>query len=93
LTSLHFGTSGWSYKEWVGPFYEKAAKMFSYYARFFNTAEINSTFYRYPSKATILGLNRTSPRDFVFSAKLPKLITQNKGAFGANLVSLVSLLL
>jgi len=75
---LILGTSGWSYKEWVGPFYPKAAKMFSYYARFFNTAEINSTFYRYPSKATIYGLYRSSPRDFLFSAKLPRLITHDK---------------
>ena len=78
MSDLLFGTSGWSYKEWVGPFYQKAESMFSYYARFFNTAEINSTFYRYPSEATIFGLNRTSPKDFVFSAKLPKLITHEK---------------
>jgi len=78
LASLIMGTSGWSYKEWVGPFYPKAAKMFSYYARFFNTAEINSTFYRYPSGAAIYGLYRTSPKGFVFSAKLPRLITHEK---------------
>jgi len=75
LGDLIFGTSGWSYKEWVGPFYEKSSKMFSHYMRFFNTAEINSTFYAYPSKATIYGLSRTSPENFVFSAKLPRLIT------------------
>jgi len=78
LARLLFGTSGWSYKEWVGPFYHKAENMFSYYAKFFNTVEINSTFYRYPSRATIYGLNRTSPENFVFSAKLPKLITHEK---------------
>lgn len=78
LASLVMGTSGWSYKEWVGPFYPKAAKMFSYYARFFNTAEINSTFYRYPSGAAIYGLYRASPKGFVFSAKLPRLITHEK---------------
>jgi len=78
LASLVMGTSGWSYKEWVGPFYPKAAKMFSYYARFFNTAEINSTFYRYPSGASIYGLYRASPKGFVFSAKLPRLITHEK---------------
>ena len=78
MTQLIFGTSGWSYKEWVGPFYEKPAKMFSYYARFFNTAEINSTFYRYPTNALIYGLTRSSPPDFTFSAKLPRLITHQK---------------
>ena len=78
MPELLFGTSGWSYKEWVGPFYEDEKRMFSYYARFFNTVEINSTFYRYPSKSTIYGLNRTSPRGFIFSAKLPRLITHEK---------------
>jgi len=78
MAKLFFGTSGWSYKEWVGPFYEDEKKMFSYYARFFNTVEINSTFYRYPSRSTIYGLNRTSPSGFIFSAKLPRLITHEK---------------
>jgi len=78
MSELFFGTSGWSYKEWVGPFYEDEKRMFSYYVRFFNTVEINSTFYRYPSRSTIYGLNRVSPPGFIFSAKLPKLITHEK---------------
>jgi uncharacterized protein YecE (DUF72 family) len=78
MAELLFGTSGWSYKEWVGPFYPDEKRMFSYYARFFDTVEINSSFYRYPSRSTIYGLNRVSPRGFVFSAKLPKLITHKK---------------
>ncbi|UCH01801.1 MAG: DUF72 domain-containing protein [Candidatus Bathyarchaeota archaeon] len=79
MAQLVFGTSGWSYKEWIGPFYEKAAKKFSYYTRFFNTAEINSTFYSYPSRAMLYGLYRASPSNFLFSAKLPRVIThQNR---------------
>ena len=78
MTEILLGTSGWSYKEWVGPFYEDAKGMFSYYARFFNTVEINSTFYRFPSKSTIYGLNRVSKQGFIFSAKLPRLITHEK---------------
>jgi uncharacterized protein YecE (DUF72 family) len=78
LADLIFGTSGWSYKEWVGPFYEKSTKMFSHYTRFFNTAEINSTFYRYPSESMVYGLNRASPKGFIFSAKLPRLITHER---------------
>lgn len=78
MTQLIFGTSGWSYPEWVGPFYETPTKMFSYYARFFNTAEINSTFYRYPTNAVIYGLMRTAPADFIFSAKVPRVITHEK---------------
>ena len=78
LNNLLFGTSGWSYKEWVGPFYEKSKKKLSYYTRFFQTTEINSTFYRYPSRSTVYGFYRTSPEGFKFSAKLPRLITHKK---------------
>jgi uncharacterized protein YecE (DUF72 family) len=52
--------------------------MFSHYSRFFKTVEINATFYQYPSRATIYGLLRTAPQNFVFSAKLPQLITHDK---------------
>jgi len=78
MAEILLGTSGWSYKEWIGPFYSDEKRMFSYYARFFKTVEINSTFYSYPSKSTIYGLNRVSPRGFIFSAKLPRLITHKK---------------
>jgi len=78
LRKIRLGTSGWGYEEWIGPFYVKREKKFSEYTRVFNTAEINSTFYRYPSAGMIYGLIRASPKDFVFSAKLPKLITHKK---------------
>jgi len=50
------GCSGWSYKEWVRPFYktEKESKLKAY-SQVFSTAEINSTFYAYPSKGTVMG--------------------------------------
>lgn len=72
------GTSGWSYEEWIGPFYVKREKKLKEYSRLFRTAEINSTFYRYPTPGMIYGLIKASPSDFVFSAKLPKLITHTK---------------
>ena len=37
--------------------------------KFFNTVEINSTFYHYPSESTVHGLTRISLKDFIFSAK------------------------
>jgi uncharacterized protein YecE (DUF72 family) len=76
--SLLIGTSGWSYDDWVGPFYSKKTGKFTQYSNIFSTTEINSTFYSYPSTGLILGLLRNSPPGFVFSAKLPKLITHDK---------------
>jgi uncharacterized protein YecE (DUF72 family) len=52
--------------------------MLQAYTRIFKTAEIDSTFYRYPSKGTVMGWARYSPEGFVYTAKLPKLITHEK---------------
>jgi uncharacterized protein YecE (DUF72 family) len=77
--NIFLGTSGWSYKEWEEVFYQKGEKRkLRAYSRVFKTAEIDSTFYRYPSKGTVMGWLRYSPSDFVFTAKLPKLITHDK---------------
>jgi len=79
LDNVFLGCSGWSYKEWVGPFYRKGERrMLRAYGRVFNTAEINTTFYRYPTDKMVMGWARYSPSNFVFSAKLPKVITHNK---------------
>jgi uncharacterized protein YecE (DUF72 family) len=78
-SDILLGTSGWSYKEWEGTFYQKGEKRkLRAYSHVFKTAEIDSTFYRYPSKGTVMGWLKYSPSDFVFSAKLPKLITHDK---------------
>lgn len=78
--NIFLGTCGWSYKEWEGPFYEKRSgqSKLRAYSRIFKTAEIDSTFYRNPSKGTVMGWLKYSPSDFIFTAKLPKLITHDK---------------
>ena len=73
------GTSGWSYREWEGLLYKKGEKRkLRAYSRVFRTVEIDSTWYRYPSKGMVMGWLRYSPSDFVFTAKLPKVITHDK---------------
>ena len=79
LDNVFLGTSGWSYNEWIGPFYHKGEKsMLRAYGRVLKTAEINTSFYRYPTNKMVMGWARYSPSEFVFSAKLPKLITHQK---------------
>ena len=79
LGEVRLGTSGWSYKEWEGTFYPKGEKKkLSYYSKFFDTVEIDSTFYAYPSQGLVLGATKSTPPEFVFSAKLPRLITHDK---------------
>ena len=73
------GTSGWSYKEWEGSFYLKGeTRKLRAYANVFKTVEIDSTFYRNPTKGMVMGWLKYSPQNFVFTAKLPKLITHDK---------------
>jgi len=76
---VFLGTSGWSYRDWIGPFYnEKDKSLLRAYSKVFRTVEIDSTFYRYPSKGTVMGWVKYSPEGFVYTAKLPKLITHTK---------------
>ena len=48
------------------------------HAKVFKTAEINSTFYAYPKRGSVMGWTKYSPHNHVFCAKLPKLITHDK---------------
>src|SRR5436190_803028 len=51
------GTSGWHYDHWRGPFYPAglpASRMLSHYLQFFDTVELNNTFYRLPSKPGVV---------------------------------------
>jgi uncharacterized protein YecE (DUF72 family) len=75
--NIFLGTCGWSYKEWEGNFYQKKSSesKLRAYSKVFKTAEIDSTFYRNPSKSAVIGWLKYSPSDFVFTAKLPKTIT------------------
>ena len=79
MNDLLIGTSGWSYKEWTGVFYPTSStNKLSFYSKVYPTAEVDSSFYAYPSKGLVLGWARYTPDDFVFSVKLPQLLTHEK---------------
>ncbi len=79
MTELLIGTSGWSYNEWTGVFYPNSStNKLSFYSKVFGTAEVDSTFYAYPSKGLVQGWARYSPEKFVFAVKLPQLLTHEK---------------
>ena len=74
------GTSGWGYDEWVGSFYPKSLKKreyLIYYSEIFSTNEINTTFYNIPSKRVVSSWVDKTPKDFLFSVKLPRIITHD----------------
>jgi len=78
MTRVRVGTSGYNYPEWKGTFYPgdmKPARMLPYYAERFSTVEINATFYRMPTPATVEGWAKAVPAAFTFVLKAPQRIT------------------
>lgn len=76
--SIVVGTCGYSYKDWVGPFYPQSIKsngMLPYYAERFPAVEIDASYYRVPSEATFASMDARTPADFRFAAKLPGSVT------------------
>jgi len=74
------GTSGYSYKEWLGHFYPEklpASAMLRYYAEHFPTVEINNTFYRMPAEAMLARWSEETPANFTFTLKAPRRITHD----------------
>ena len=79
MAKLRFGCSGWDYQEWVGPLYRSATESkLAAYSRVFDTAEINSTFYRMPEKGMVLGWARYTHDEFRFAAKVPQTVTHDR---------------
>jgi uncharacterized protein YecE (DUF72 family) len=75
---VRVGTSGYSYKEWKGPFYPKdlpAGDFLGYYAARLSTVEINNTFYRMPTAKLVEGWAEVVPETFTFAVKAPQRIT------------------
>jgi len=72
------GTSGYSFEDWRGVYYPHhidRGKMLDYYARDFKTVEINSTYYRIPPTSVFYHMDRKTPPDFEFMAKLHQDVT------------------
>jgi uncharacterized protein YecE (DUF72 family) len=88
LNRVRFGTAGWSYKDWEGIFYppgmqHRKVHPLEYLARFFDTTEINTSFYG-PIKAQLASLwcrkvAEVNP-DFLFTAKLYRAFTHSPNA-------------
>lgn len=78
---LWVGTSGYSYKAWLGNFYpERLApkEMLRFYASRLPSVEINNTFYRLPKESVLLSWAEQAPAEFRFVLKAPQKITHVK---------------
>lgn len=75
------GCSGWSYPDWEGVFYPpglRSSEYLEYYADQFPIVEIDSTFYRCPTRRMIRSWDEQTPSGFHFALKVPRAITHEK---------------
>jgi len=79
---IRIGCSGWNYQHWRnGVFYPPRLpprRWLEFYARHFDTVEVNATFYRLPKKQAVANWVRESPPAFLFAVKMSRYVTHVK---------------
>jgi uncharacterized protein YecE (DUF72 family) len=75
------GTSGYSYLDWVGPFYPAGTRpnrMLAHYCQSFPLVELNFTFYRPPTASMLDRIAAHTPDRFQFLVKLPRTLSHDE---------------
>jgi len=78
---IHFGTSGFSYNDWVGSFYPPGLprrEWLSYYAREFDACELNSTYYALPRPTALKAMADKTGEKFIFAIKANQQMTHQR---------------
>jgi len=78
MRPVRVGCSGWNYDDWRGRLYPEGmgpARWLRRYAEVFDTVEVNSTFYRLPTAASVERWAEQTPADFVFAVKASRYLT------------------
>ena len=79
---IYCGTSGFSYNDWVGSFYPVGMpkrEWLIYYAREFNTCEVNSTYYALPKPSDLKAMVEKTGQGFLFTIKANQAMTHQRG--------------
>ena len=89
MAKIYIGTSGWSYPTgegtWKGHFYPPGKyNELEFYSQFFNSVEVNSSFYRPPGAAYAENWAKKTPAGFSFAVKLWQKFTHPKMYAAAN---------
>jgi uncharacterized protein YecE (DUF72 family) len=83
--AVRIGTSGWSYDHWhpeLYPWALPARDRLALYSAAFPTAELNSSFYRWPRPMTFGGWRNRLPDGFRLSVKAPRGLTHGRRLYG-----------
>lgn len=78
---IRVGTSGWHYKDWQPVFYPESLSSDDYldhYQQYFDTVEINNSFYNLPSGKTLESWAGRVPENFLFAVKASRYLTHMK---------------
>jgi uncharacterized protein YecE (DUF72 family) len=78
---IRVGCSGWNYPHWREVVYPRgvpARRWLEHYATFFDTVEVNSTFYRLPSRDAVAAWVEQTPPGFLFAVKASRFLTHMK---------------
>lgn len=81
MSKIFIGTSGFIYNDWRGIFYPKDLsqnKWLNYYSQYFNSVELNVTFYRLLKRSIFKNWYQRTPKNFIFSLKGNRFITHVK---------------
>jgi len=82
--TIHIGCQSWQYDDWITEaggatiFYPRGtrpADMLGIYSEAFDTIEVDSTAYGTPALSTLKGWRDATPEGFLFSLKVPSVIT------------------
>jgi uncharacterized protein YecE (DUF72 family) len=87
MNDIYLGTSAFTAAGWPGSFYPAGMKprdFLTFYAEHFDSVEVDSTFYRTPLKTTVNGWALKTPEEFIFSVKVPRLVTHEKVLVGCD---------
>jgi uncharacterized protein YecE (DUF72 family) len=84
---FYIGTQGWSYPDWVGPFFPAGtpnSRFLTVYAKAFAAVEVDSSFYAVPPASHFLGWQERTPESFRFALKLPGELTHQRRLIGGD---------
>jgi uncharacterized protein YecE (DUF72 family) len=79
--AIYIGTSGWSYDHWQGVLYPHGAsgpERFAGCVARYNTVEVNSPFYRWPSQAVFRAWHNRLPQGFRMTVKASRALSHSK---------------
>lgn len=89
---IRFGTSGWSERRWIGPFYPEGTRpldFLAYYARQFDTVECDTSHSRPLSRSMVRGWEGRTPEGFKLAAKFPRSVVHGSDSERPNAARLL----